>query len=165
MRLGTLRSRFSILVPELARMGDASLAVTEGGDAEDLGLASWVRSVPADHPIIRVIDVPSRSYSYVEELFGLHQALAASVKTLAERHLSGTPVITVVVGATISGTFLATGFQSHRIVTLDHDGIQVQVMSKASTDRITRRTIAELDEAAKAVPAPETVARLQRPRA
>lgn len=132
----------------------------EVGLEEGWALARLVRDVvardadaPVRRPVVVVVDVPSQAYGYVEELVGLHQALAGAVDALASARLAGHPVITFVVGKAISGAFLATGLQANRIVALDHDGIAVQVMSKQSAARITRRTIAELDEAAKAVPA------------
>jgi biotin-independent malonate decarboxylase gamma subunit len=110
-------------------------------------------SATTRRPIVTVIDVPSQAYGYVEELAGVHQALAASTNAYAAARLAGHPVISLVVGKAISGAFLATGLQANRIVALDHDGIAVQVMSKQSAARITRRTIEELDAAATKVPA------------
>ncbi|MET8768855.1 biotin-independent malonate decarboxylase subunit gamma [Streptomyces sp. NPDC004658] len=48
---------------------------------------------------------------------------------------------------------LAHGLQANRLVALDDDAVQVQVMGKESAARITRRTLTELDEAARSVPA------------
>ena len=110
-------------------------------------------SAATRRPIVTVIDVPSQAYGYVEELIGVHQALAASTNAYATARLAGHPVVSLVVGKAISGAFLATGLQANRIVALDHDGIAVQVMSKQSAARITRRTIEELDAAATAIPA------------
>jgi biotin-independent malonate decarboxylase gamma subunit len=104
-------------------------------------------------PIVIVIDVASQAYGYVEELAGIHQALAAAANAVASARLAGHPVIGFIVGQAISGAFLATGLQANRLVALDHDGVAVQVMSEQATARITRRTIAELDEAARSVPA------------
>lgn len=157
--LGGERSALLAVVPDpeaafpRARQGEVGLE-------EGWALARLVRDVvardadaPVRRPVVVVVDVPSQAYGYVEELVGLHQALAGAVDALASARLAGHPVITFVVGKAISGAFLATGLQANRIVALDHDGIAVQVMSKQSAARITRRTIAELDEAAKAVPA------------
>ncbi|MCM3698715.1 biotin-independent malonate decarboxylase subunit beta [Paenibacillus macerans] len=104
-------------------------------------------------PIIAVIDVPSQAYGYKEEMVGISLALAASADAYATARLQGHPVIGVIVGNAISGGFLAHGLQSNRLIALDDDKINIQAMSKASAARITKRTIAELDEATKKVPA------------
>lgn len=75
------------------------------------------------------------------------------MNALAKARLDGHPIISLIVGKAISGAFLATGLQSNRILSLTHEGVQVQVMSKQAAARITQRTIAELDEAAESVPA------------
>ncbi|WP_019913757.1 biotin-independent malonate decarboxylase subunit beta [Paenibacillus sp. HW567] len=104
-------------------------------------------------PIIAVIDVPSQAYGYKEEMVGISLALAASADAYATARLQGHPVIGVIVGNAISGAFLAHGLQSNRLIALNDDKINIQAMSKASAARITKRTIAELEEATKKVPA------------
>lgn len=126
----------------------------EVGLRESLELAQWVGSLEdPTQPIIMIIDVPSQAYGYFEELFGINFTLATSVNALAKARLDGHPIISLIVGKAISGAFLATGLQSNRILSLTHEGVQVQVMSKQAAARITQRTIAELDEAAESVPA------------
>jgi biotin-independent malonate decarboxylase gamma subunit len=61
--------------------------------------------------------------------------------------------VALVVGQAISGAFLAHGMQANRILALDDPGVAVQVMSKRSTARVTRRSVEELDEIAESVPA------------
>lgn len=104
-------------------------------------------------PIIAIIDVPSQAYGYKEEMVGISLALAASVDAYATARLEGHPVIGVIVGNAISGGFLAHGLQSNRLIALDDSKVNIQAMSKASAARITKRTIAELEEATKKVPA------------
>lgn len=104
-------------------------------------------------PIIAVIDVPSQAYGYKEEMVGISLALAASVDAYATARQQGHPVIGVIVGNAISGAFLAHGLQSNRLIALNDNKINIQAMSKASAARITKRTIEELDEATKKVPA------------
>ncbi|QDY83825.1 biotin-independent malonate decarboxylase subunit beta [Paenibacillus polymyxa] len=104
-------------------------------------------------PIIAIIDVPSQAYGYKEEMVGISLALAASADAYATARLEGHPVIGVIVGNAISGGFLAHGLQSNRLIALDDSKVNIQAMSKASAARITKRTIAELDEATKKVPA------------
>ncbi|KJD46105.1 biotin-independent malonate decarboxylase subunit beta [Paenibacillus terrae] len=104
-------------------------------------------------PIIAIIDVPSQAYGYKEEMVGISLALAASADAYATARLEGHSVIGVIVGNAISGGFLAHGLQSNRLIALDDSKVNIQAMSKASAARITKRTIAELDEATKKVPA------------
>lgn len=132
----------------------------EAGLDEGWGLAAAVKRIVEDdasggtpRPIIIVVDVPSQAYGYVEELLGIHQALAASVQAIASARLQGHPVIGFIVGKAISGAFLATGLQANRLVALDHADVAVQVMSKQAAARITRRSVAALDAIALRVPA------------
>jgi biotin-independent malonate decarboxylase gamma subunit len=132
----------------------------EVGLEEGWGLARAVRhvidednSTATPRAIVVVIDVPSQAYGYTEELLGVHQALAAAVDAFASARQAGHPVIGFIVGKAISGAFLATGLQANRLVALDHPGVAVQVMSKQSAARITRRTVSELDDLAVTVPA------------
>ncbi len=104
-------------------------------------------------PIILVVDVPSQAYGYKEELMGIHIALASSAEAYAKARQAGHPVIDFIPGDAISGGFLAHGLQSNRMIALADDSITVQAMSKASAARITQRTITELEEATKHVPA------------
>ncbi|MCZ4225096.1 biotin-independent malonate decarboxylase subunit beta [Pedobacter rhodius] len=103
--------------------------------------------------IVAVIDVPSQAYGYNEELMGIHYACAASADAYATARLRGHKVTGLIVGNAISGAFLAHGLQSSRLIALDDKDINVQAMSKQSAARITKRTIAELEEATKKVPA------------
>ncbi|MCI1890867.1 MAG: biotin-independent malonate decarboxylase subunit beta [Schleiferilactobacillus harbinensis] len=104
-------------------------------------------------PIIMVVDVPSQAYGYKEELIGIHLSLAASAAAYARARQAGHPVVAFIPGDAVSGGFLAHGLQSNRLIALDDLGITIQAMSKASAARITQRTIAELEEATKHVPA------------
>jgi len=104
-------------------------------------------------PIVAIIDVPSQAYGYKEELIGINLALAASADAYATARHKGHPVIGLIVGNAISGGFLAHGLQSNRLIALDDEKITIQAMSKASAARVTKRTIAELEEATKKVPA------------
>ncbi|MEX1031060.1 MAG: biotin-independent malonate decarboxylase subunit beta [Paenibacillaceae bacterium] len=103
--------------------------------------------------IVAIIDVPSQAFGYMEELLGINHACAAAVDAYASARLAGHPVIALIVGKAISGAFLAHGLQANRIIAFDDPEVMVQVMSKNSAARITRRTIAELDEAALTIPA------------
>lgn len=132
----------------------------EAGLQEGFAIANVVNKVikeDADkdtkRPIILVVDVPSQAYGYKEELIGIHVALASSATAYAKARQAGHPVISFIPGDAVSGGFLAHGLQSNRMIALDDDSITIQAMSKASAARITQRTIAELEEATKNVPA------------
>ncbi|WP_155287508.1 biotin-independent malonate decarboxylase subunit beta [Lacticaseibacillus zhaodongensis] len=104
-------------------------------------------------PIVIVVDVPSQAYGYKEELIGIHMSLAAAASAYARARQAGHKVVAFIPGDAVSGGFLAQGLQSNRLVALDDLDITIQAMSKASSARITQRTIAELEEATKHVPA------------
>jgi malonate decarboxylase beta subunit len=151
------RARFLTVVPNpearFPRVRSGELGLEEGW-----ALARRVREAADEdrgdrHALIAIVDVPGQPYGYREELLGLHLALAAAVDAYATARLAGHPVVALVVGQAISGAFLAHGMQANRILALDDSGVAVQVMSKRSTARVTRRSVEELDEIAKEVPA------------
>jgi malonate decarboxylase beta subunit len=156
--VGDERSRFLAVVPNpearfpRARAGELGLE-------EGWALARRVREAVVEdlddgrRALVAVVDVPGQPYGYREELLGLHLALAAAVDAYATARLAGHPVVALVVGQAISGAFLAHGMQANRILALDDSGVAVQVMSKRSTSRVTRRSVEELDEIAREVPA------------
>ncbi|MBB6284137.1 biotin-independent malonate decarboxylase subunit beta [Geobacillus subterraneus] len=156
--LGKEKVRYIAVVPNhghrfyRARCGEV-------GIEEGWTIAKYVRdAVEADRygkkrPIVAIVDVPSQAYGYHEELFGLHQACAAAVDAYATARLAGHPVIALIVGKAISGAFLAHGLQANCILALDDKEVNIHVMSKRSAARITRRTIEELEEATRKVPA------------
>jgi malonate decarboxylase beta subunit len=156
--VGDEHSRFLAVVPNpearfpRARAGELGLE-------EGWALARRVRETVVEdldedrRALVAVVDVPGQPYGYREELLGLHLALAAAVDAYTTARLAGHPVVALVVGQAISGAFLAHGMQANRILALEDPGVAVQVMSKRSTARVTRRRVEELDEIAKEVPA------------
>jgi malonate decarboxylase beta subunit len=150
------RARFLAVVPDpepkFPRARGGELGLEEGW-----AIARYVRETVAEdgdrRALVAVVDVPGQPYGYREELLGLHLSLAAAVDAYATARLAGHPVVALVVGRAISGAFLAHGMQANRVLALDDPGVAVQVMSKRSTARITRRSVEELDEIAEAVPA------------
>jgi malonate decarboxylase beta subunit len=156
--VGGERARFLAVVPN----SEAKFPRARGGELgleEGWALARHVRKAVAEdgdgdrRALVAVVDVPGQPYGYREELLGLHLALAAAVDAYATARLAGHPVVALVVGQAISGAFLAHGMQATRILALDDPGVAVQVMSKSSTARVTRRSVEELDEIAEEVPA------------
>lgn len=157
--LGDEHVRYIAVVPNPnARFPRASQG--EVGLEEGWTIARYVRqAIDEDRgkqqrrAIVAIVDVPSQAYGYREELLGIHYALAAAADAYASARLAGHPVIALLVGNAISGAFLAHGFQANRLLALDDAGVNVQAMSKQSASRITRRTLDELAEATKKVPA------------
>ena len=154
--VGDERVRFLAVVPnpeaKFPRAREGELGLEEGW-----ALARHVREAVAKdgdpRALVAVVDVPGQPYGYREELLGLHLALASAVDAYATARLAGHPVVALVVGQAISGAFLAHGMQANRILALEDPGVTVQVMSKRSTARVTQRSVDELDEIAKEVPA------------
>lgn len=103
--------------------------------------------------IIPIVDVPSQAFGYNEELFGIHQSCAAAVNAYAKARLAGHTVISFIPGNAISGAFLSHGLQANRLIALHDPGVNVHVMSKKSAALITQRTLEELEEVTRRVPA------------
>jgi malonate decarboxylase beta subunit len=154
--VGGERARFLAVVPDpepkFPRARGGELGLEEGW-----AIARYVREAVAEdgdrRALVAIVDVPGQPYGYREELLGLHLALAAAVDAYATARLAGHPVVALVVGQAISGAFLAHGMQANRIIALEDPGVTVQVMSKRSTARVTRRSVEELDQIAEEVPA------------
>ncbi|MFF3573779.1 biotin-independent malonate decarboxylase subunit beta [Nocardia jiangxiensis] len=132
----------------------------EVGLTESLALAETIAAVVAEdggrdearRAIVAVVDLPSQAYGRLEEMVGLHQAIAATVDAYHRARTSGHPVIAVVVGTALSGGFLAHGLQAAQILALDDSGVEIHAMHKPAAARITLRTVEELDQLAQAVP-------------
>ena len=92
----------------------------------------------ARRPIIAIVDVKSQAYGRTEEALGIHLACAAAAYAYAGARMAGHPVIALLVGAAMSGAFLAHGYQANRILALDDPGVSVHAMSKQAAARITR---------------------------
>ena len=152
------RARFLAVVPNPERGSPARGG--ELGLEEGWALARYVRAGHADgdrRALVAVVDVPGQPYGYREELLGLHLALAAAVDAYATARLAGHPVVALVVGQAISGAFLAHGMQANRILALEDPGVAVQVMSKRSTARVTRRTWRSWTRSPRKCPPPPTM--------
>jgi malonate decarboxylase beta subunit len=158
VKLGDELVRYISVVPNpnnrfpRARKGEVGLE-------EGWTVAKYVREAMEEdaskekcRPIIAVVDVPSQAYGYKEELLGIFQSCAGAVDAYASARYAGHPIVSLLVGHAISGAFLTQGYQANRIIALDDPGVLVHAMSKQSAARITKRSIEELDEAAKKVP-------------
>ena len=148
--LGDAPASFIAVVPDpnnrfpRARHGEVGLD-------EGWALARQVRRIMgngngARRPIIALVDVSSQAYGRREELLGIHLACAAAADAYASARLAGHPVIALLVGKAMSGAFLAHGYQANRLLALDSPEVMVQAMGKQAAARVTRRTVAELDE-------------------
>ncbi|GAA1001245.1 hypothetical protein GCM10009555_105540 [Acrocarpospora macrocephala] len=157
-RLGEDVARLIAVVPDpgspyhRARKGEVGLR-------EAYALAEAVAGVAGAHlpedrrrPIVAVVDLPSQAYGRVEELLGLHHALAVTVDAYARARTAGHPVVALIVGTALSGGFLAHGFQANQILALNDPGVVVHAMHREAAARVTLRSVAELDELARRVP-------------
>lgn len=128
------------------------------GLTESLALAQEITAlIDADHgseskrAIVAVVDLPSQAYGRIEEMVGLHQALATAVDAYHAARTAGHPVIALVVGTALSGGFLTHGLQCNQILALDDPGVEIHAMHKAAAARITLRTPDQLDALAKTI--------------
>jgi biotin-independent malonate decarboxylase gamma subunit len=125
------------------------------GLEEAFTLADHLRRVTAEdrekpkaqkRPVIAIVDVKSQAYGRREETAGIFFAAAVSSDAYASARMAGHPVISLVVGQAFSGGFLTHGYQANRILAFDDSGIVIHAMHKEAAARITRRSVAELEE-------------------
>src|ERR1700734_2718985 len=125
------------------------------GLEEAFALANHIRAVIAEdrdkpcerkRPIIAIIDVKSQAYGRREETAGIFFAAATSADAYASARMAGHPVISLIAGQAFSGGFLTHGYQANRILGFDDSGIVIHAMHKEAAARITRRSVAELEE-------------------
>jgi malonate decarboxylase beta subunit len=129
------------------------------GVTECAALARTLRGIveqdagrPERRAIVAVVDLPSQAYGRIEEMAGLYQAIAAAVDAADAARVAGHPLVTLVVGQALSGGFLAHGLQAAQILAIDAPGVEIHAMHRQAAATVTRRTLAQLDEFAKAVP-------------
>jgi malonate decarboxylase gamma subunit len=97
-------------------------------------------------PIIAIVDVKSQAYGRREETAGIFFAAATSSDAYASARMAGHPVISLVAGQAFSGGFLTHGYQANRILSFDDSGIVIHAMHKEAAARVTRRSVAELEQ-------------------
>ena len=152
-------ARFLAVVPDPASPF-ARARHGEVGLREAWGLAAAVREAcrqdqerdAARRALVAVVDVRGQAYGRREEMLGIHLACAAAVDAYASARQGGHKVLALLVGAAMSGAFLAHGYQAHRLLALDDAGVSVHAMGREAAARVTRRSLAELDEIAGAQP-------------
>ncbi len=149
--IGEQPARVLAVVPDAA----SPFARARGGEVglrEAWALADVVREacrIDADGPrraLLAVVDVPGQAYGRREEMLGIHLACAAAVDAYASARQAGHRVLALLVGGAMSGAFLAHGYQAHRLLALDDPGVVVHAMGREAAARVTRRSVAELDE-------------------
>lgn len=124
----------------------------EVGVEEGWAIAKYGRQViaesgrPTKRPIVAIVDLPGQAYGRREEMLGIFLSCAAATDMYVSARRAGHPVITLVVGQALSGGFLAHGYQAHRILALDDPGVSIHAMGKNAAARVTRRSVAELEE-------------------
>jgi malonate decarboxylase beta subunit len=130
----------------------------EVGLTESWALAATIDDVVAadtdldtKRAIVAVVDLPSQAYGRIEEMAGLHQAIATAVDAYHRARIAGHPIVAIVVGHALSGGFLAHGLQAEQILALDDPGVEIHAMHKSAAARITLRTVAELEKLAETV--------------
>lgn len=125
------------------------------GLEEAYALATRVReAIDADRgkakeqkrPIVAIVDVKSQAYGRREETAGIFFAAAVSADAYASARMAGHPVIALVPGHAFSGGFLTHGYQANRILAFDDAGVMIHAMHKEAAARITRRSVAELEQ-------------------
>lgn len=158
---GTLAGEPTLFITVVPDQGNKFYRARNGevGLLEGLTLGKYIsdavkedESATVKRNIVCIIDAPSQAYGFNEELFGIHTTCATSVDAYATARIKGHKVVGVIVGNAISGAFLTHGYQSSVLVGINDPEINIQAMSKQSAARITKRTIKEIEDAAKAVP-------------
>lgn len=150
--------RFIAVVPDLDNMYPRARN-GEVGLREGWAIAKHVREAMEEdegkqkRTIVPIVDVPSQAYGYNEESLGIYLSCAAAVDAYASARMAGHCVISFIPGKAISGAFLSHGMQSNQLIALNDPEVNVHVMSKKSAALITQRTLEELEEVTKNVPA------------
>jgi malonate decarboxylase gamma subunit len=96
--------------------------------------------------VIAIVDVKSQAYGRREETAGIFFAAAVSADAYASARTAGHPVISLIAGHAFSGGFLTHGYQANCILAFDDSGIVIHAMHKEAAARITRRSVAELEQ-------------------
>jgi malonate decarboxylase gamma subunit len=155
--LGPHTARFLCVVPDpKSRFPRAQHG--EVGLQEAYTLATRVHEVidcdagsKSKRPIIAIVDVKSQAYGRLEEIEGIFLAGAAAADAYASARMAGHPVIALIVGHAISGGFLTHGYQANRILAFDDPQVMIHAMHEEAAARITRRSVASLEELGKRI--------------
>jgi malonate decarboxylase beta subunit len=157
IRADTADATYLAVVPDpqnpfhRARNGEAGLTESWALAATIDEVISSDAAVVTKRAIVAVVDLPSQAYGRIEEMAGLHHAIATAVDAYHRARTAGHPTVAIVVGHALSGGFLAHGLQAQQILALDDPGVQIHAMHKSAAARITLRTVAELEKLAETV--------------
>jgi biotin-independent malonate decarboxylase beta subunit/biotin-independent malonate decarboxylase gamma subunit len=157
MRADTDDATYLAVVPDpqnpfhRARNGEVGLTESWALAATVAEIISSDAAVDVKRAVVAVVDLPSQAYGRIEEMAGLHQAIAATVDAYHRARNAGHPTVAIVVGQALSGGFLAHGLQAQQILALDDPGVQIHAMHKSAAARITLRTVDELEKLAETV--------------
>jgi malonate decarboxylase beta subunit len=157
IRADTADATYLAVVPDprnpfhRARNGEVGLTESWALAATIDEVISADAAVGTKRAIVAVVDLPSQAYGRIEEMAGLHQAIAAAVDAYHRARNAGHPTVAIVVGQALSGGFLAHGLQAQQILALDDPGVQIHAMHKSAAARITLRTVDELEKLAETV--------------
>lgn len=102
-------------------------------------------------PIISVVDSICQAYGRREELVGIHIAAAAIIAAFAEARMAGHPVIALIVGRAVSGSFLTLCAQANRMIAFDDPEVLIHAMYQDAAARITKRSVEELNKLAEEI--------------
>lgn len=115
--------------------------------------ARMIRSVMAEdkdkakkRPLITVVDSVSQAYGRKEELVGIHIAAACVITAFAEARMAGHPVIALIVGRAVSGSFLTLCAQANHMVAFDDPEVLIHAMYQDAAARITKRSVEEVNK-------------------
>ena len=142
---GTLRSGESALVVGVSDR-------TALGVDDSIRLSRYVLSSIASQkgPIIVLVDSDSQRMSKRDELLGLNEFLSHLAKSLICADMLGRPTIGILHGHSAAGAFLATALATRVLVALP--GADPAVMDLASMSKVTKLSLAVLEEKAKSTP-------------
>ena len=101
-------------------------------------------------PILVLVDSDSQRMSKRDELLGLNEFLAHLAKVLIHADMHGRPTIGLLYGHSAAGALLATGLATRVLVGLP--GAEPAVMDLPSMAKVTKLSMAALEEKAKSTP-------------
>lgn len=101
-------------------------------------------------PILVLVDSDSQRMSKRDEMLGLNEYLAHLAKSLIYADMHGRPTIGLLYGHSAAGALLATGLATRVLVGLP--GAEPAVMDLPSMAKVTKLSIAALQEKAKSTP-------------
>jgi malonate decarboxylase gamma subunit len=141
----TLRSGGKVLVIGVADR--TALGVDEAIRLSGLVLGSIGRD---SGPILVLVDSDSQRKSKRDELLGLNEFLAHLAKVLIHADMHGRPTVGLLYGHSAAGALLATGLATRVLVGLP--GAEPAVMDLPSMAKVTKLSMAALEEKAKSTP-------------